>query len=487
MIYSLEVLIVLVAALLTFGTVISKVAVRFGVPILVALLFIGMAMGSEGVGGIYFDYPKFTQGIGIIALVFILYSGGLETEWRSVRPVLKEGLLLATLGVLITALAVGLFAHLTLGFSLNEGILLGATIASTDAAAVFSILRGGNIYLPARLKSILELESGSNDPMAVFLALGMLQLLSTPGQTYSDLIPLFILQMAVGALLGFVLGQALRWLINHIRLEYDGLYPVLSVGMVLIIYGVTTLAEGNGFLAIYVAGLTVGNSNLIHKRSLCHFHDGLSWLMQITVFLILGLQVYPSRLLEVAPMGLLLAVFLMLIARPLSVFISTLPTHLTLNEKTYISWVGLRGAAPVILATFTQLSPVQFPVAIFDLVFFVVLVSITVQGATIVPMAKWLGLLVPQGPPAPSLRAQIADPLASCLTEITVAPQSQAVGKQLIELGLPATALVVLVGRGNERIIPRGGTVIQAHDQLLIVTEELHQGQVLGCFDPKPA
>ena len=387
---SIELLFVALAAFLLLAILGSKAATKTGVPVLLLFLLLGMLAGSDGIGGIQFDNPWLAQSVGVVALAFILFSGGLDTPWQGVRPVLKEGLALSTLGVTLTALCVGWFAATFLGFTLAEGVLLGAIIASTDAAAVFSVLNSKSVRLTGRLKELLELESGSNDPMAVFLTVGMLQLIANPGQSPLTLIPMFILQMGLGALIGFGVGRGAVWLINRLRLEYDGLYPVLSFALVLVTYGATALVGGNGFLAVYLAGLVMAQQEFVHKRSLVQFHDGLAWLMQIIMFVTLGLQVFPSRLPDVALAGLYVAIFLILVARPLSVFLALAPTRLGLREKVFVSWVGLRGAAPIVLATFPLLAGVAKADTIFHLVFFIVLTSVLLQGTLIIPAAKWL-------------------------------------------------------------------------------------------------
>lgn len=465
---SLNMAVFVAACLLLLSIVTSKVAARLGVPVLLLFLVIGMALGSDGPGGIAFDDPQLTQHIGMIALAFILFSGGLETEWATVRGVWREGVLLSTVGVLVTALTVGAFARVALGFDWLTGILLGATVASTDAAAVFAILRGKNINLKGKLAPVLELESGSNDPMAVFLVVGILDLITMPSVTVVDLVPMFMVQMSVGLLMGVAFGEGLRRLINRIRLEYDGLYPVLTVAAVLLVFGATALLDGNSFLAVYVAGLTFGRQRFIHQNSLVDFHSGVAWLMQITMFLTLGLQVFPSRLVQVIPQGLVTAAVLVLVARPVGVWLATWPTSLQPREKLYIAWVGLRGAAPIILATFTQLAAVEVPLPIFDLVFFVVLVSVMLQGTTLLPMARRLGLLAEPAPSPHTLKRHILD----AVDQVLIPPHAKSVGQQLVELGLPPTTLVVLIRRQGVVMVPRGSSVIEAHDELLVLVTD---------------
>jgi cell volume regulation protein A len=302
-----------VAILLLLGVVSSKASGRLGVPALVLFLILGMLAGSEGIGGIYFADVQLAQSLGVVALVFILFSGGFDTSWSDVRPVLVPSIVLATLGVLLTALILGLFVVYVMGVPLLLGLLLGGIVSSTDAAAVFAILRSRGVSLRSNLKSLLELESGSNDPMAIFLTTAFIGLIMGTLDSLWSVVGMFFLQMILGGAGGVVLGQLMVHLINRVRLEYDGLYPVLTIAGVLFIYSATALLGGNGYLAVYLAGLVLGNSTVIHRRSLMRFHDGLAWLMQIAMFVTLGLLVFPSQLIQVTGTGLLVAFFLMFV------------------------------------------------------------------------------------------------------------------------------------------------------------------------------
>lgn len=466
---TVEALVLYVAVLLIASVAVSKLATRIGVPALVLFLAIGMLIGVEGPGGIDVVNQELAQGVGIIALIFILFSGGMVTDWQAVRPVLKEGTLLSTMGVLLTALVVGVVVHLVLGFSIETGILLGATMASTDAAAVFSVLGGRDVNLQNRMKRTLELESGTNDPMAVFLVVGMLSLIENPDQSFLSLIPLFFVQASVGLVAGVVLAGLMLRALNTIELEYDGLYPAMTIAFVLGTYGATTLVGGNGFLAIYVAGVYLGQQSFVHKGNLCNFHDGLAWLMQITMFLTLGLEVVPSQVLDIAAEGLLVAAVLILVARPFSVFALGLVTDLKRNEKLFLSWVGLRGASPVILATFTVIADVNLPLPIFDLVFFVVLVSVLLQGPTIIFAARKLGLLETDATETMSLRTRMIRDSAiyDALQEVTVGPGSRAVNRTLGEINLRDMGLVVLISRQGDIVVPRGDTLLYEGDNIL--------------------
>lgn len=330
---TIEQLLLGASSLLLLSVLASKASERSGVPALLLFLLIGMLAGSDGPGGIHFDSPWLAQSLGVVALTFILFAGGIDTQWASVRGQLGRGLALSTLGVAITAGLVGLFAATVLRLTWLEGLLVGAIVSSTDAAAVFAVMRSRSVSLRGPLKPLLELESGSNDPMAVFLTIGLISLMTGTSTSVLDLVPLFTRQMVLGAAIGYATGKLMVVLVNRLRLEYDGLYPVLTLSLVLLTYSGSAALGGNGFLAVYLAGLMMGNSDFIHKRSLMRFHDGLAWLMQIAMFLTLGLQVFPGQLLPVVGTGLLLALFLMFCARPIAVFVTLAFTSLTLREK----------------------------------------------------------------------------------------------------------------------------------------------------------
>jgi cell volume regulation protein A len=319
----------------------------------------------------------------------------------------------------------------------------------------------------------LELESGSNDPMAVFLTTGIIGVMVQPGTSPLSLVPMFIQQMALGAALGYASGKLMILIINRLELEYEGLYPVLTLSLVLLTYSATAELGGNGFLAIYIAGLVMGKTDFIHKRSLMRFHDGLAWLMQIAMFLALGLLVFPSRLLPILGVGLLVSLFLMLAARPISVFISLAFSRIGLNEKVLISWVGLRGAVPIVLATFPLLAGLPKADMMFNLVFFIVLTSILLQGTSLPLVARWLKLDAPvrDKPPYP-LELEPAAGIKSELVDIEVPAGSSVVGKQIVEARFPKGALIVLIARGNEFIVPKGGTVIEPGDRLLVLADK---------------
>jgi len=470
---SLELLLLGFGALILASVFASKASGRLGLPALVLFLLVGIVAGSEGLGGIAFDDPLVAQSLGIIALAYILFSGGLDTEWRAVRPLLWTGVALSTVGVVLTAATMGLVATWVLGLPLLQGLLLGALVSSTDAAAVFSVMRSRGTGLKERLKRVLELESGSNDPMAIFLTVGLITLIAQPDVGTWTLVPMFLQQMLVGAGVGWGLGRLLVAAINRIHLNYDGLYPVFTLASVALVYGLTAWLGGNGFLAVYLAGLVMGNRHFIHKRSIMRFHDGLAWLMQITMFLALGLLVFPSELAPVAWTGLLLALTLMFVARPLAVFATLAFSSLNRREVALVAWVGLRGAVPVILATYPLVLGVPNANLIFNVVFFIVLASVLLQGPSIPFVARMLRVDVPLARPTryPIEFEQTAD-LDSDLVEVVVPAGSGVVGRRILEIGLPEGALVVLISRDGTFVVPRGSTIVLDGDRLLLLADD---------------
>ncbi len=454
--------------LLLAGILASKLSAWLGVPALIIFLAIGMLAGSDGLGGIEFSDARLAQAVGVTALAFILFSGGLDTPVSRIKPVLKAGLALSTIGVAITAVTLGVFAAWLLQVPLLTGLLLGAVASSTDAAAVFSILRSRATRLKGQLEPLLELESGSNDPTAVILTLGLISLITDPGSSAMALLGAFVVQVAAGALAGYLAGRVGVFLINKTGLRHDGLYSVLTIALVAVTYGATTLLGGNGFLAVYLAGIVMGNRDFLHKKSLLRFHDGLAWLMQITMFLTLGLLVFPSQLPAIAGVGMAIAVFLVVVARPLAVFIALSLSRLAPKEKVLVSWVGLRGAAPIVLATFPLVAGIPAAGMIFNVVFFVVLISVLIQGTTIPLAARILGL--DETEPVKSL--PLSEHAMEHLTEVKIAPGSTVAGQRIVDLALPEQVLVVFIAREGGHIIPTGATELQVGDSLLLATNQ---------------
>lgn len=471
--------ILLVGAILLFLSVlVGKTGAKFGVPALLLFLGVGMLAGSDGFG-IYFDSPQIAQFIGTVALCIILFSGGMDTHYREIKPILAPGVTLATLGVLMTTIITGLFIYslsdlLPGNFQLGllESMLLAAVMSSTDSASVFSILRSKGISLKERLRPTLELESGSNDPMAYMLTILLIQVIEIGVIDWPHSIVLLFMQLSIGAAAGFALGYAIVWIINRINVPNESLYPVLLFSCVFFVFAFTNLLQGNGYLAVYIAGLVVGNRKLVHKRSLTTFFDGFTWLFQIVMFLTLGLLVNPSELPAVAGVGLLVAIFMIVVSRPISVFTCLLPfRRFTTRARVYISWVGLRGAVPIIFATYPLMSA-EIPNArmIFNIVFFVTIVSLLVQGTTVSAMARWLGL-VGKSEEKEIFNVALPDEIKSAMNEIELTDEALSGGNKLMNLSLPDNTLVVMVKRGEQYFVPKGHTHLQSRDRLLVISD----------------
>ncbi|HUP44824.1 MAG TPA: potassium/proton antiporter [Thermoanaerobaculia bacterium] len=462
-----------IALLLLLSIAASKASGRLGVPSLLVFLGLGMAAGSEGIGGIEFNDTRLAQWLGVVALAFILFAGGLETNWPFVRRSVWRAASLSTFGVLATTLIVAWFAWTFLNFTPAGGFLLGAIISSTDAAAVFSILRSRGMRLDEDVAATLELESGSNDPMAVFLTTGAIQLVLDSHLPAWSLAISFVREMSLGAILGVGAGLFAVRLLNRVRLEYDGLYPVLTIAVVMLTYGFTDLVGGNGFLAVYLAGIVMGNRNFIQRRTLTRFHDGIAWLMQITMFLTLGLLVYPTQLLPVAGVSMAVALVLMFVARPMAVFLGLLQSSLSVREKTMVAWVGLRGAVPIILGTFPLLAGVPQSQTIFNIVFFVVITSVVVQGSTLPLVARWLHLDVANVPDVAPFQPALGSRSESALVTLEVVKGSAADGRRLVELpDWPREAFILVIYRGSEFFVPSGGTLVEPGDRLIVLTSK---------------
>lgn len=464
----LEILLVVAAALLLASVIASKVSAKLGIPALLVFIGIGMLAGSEGPGGIPFTDARLTESLGTLALALILFAGGLDADLAGMRPVMWRALSLATIGVLASTAVVAWFSYQFLGFQLIEACLLGAIVSSTDAAAVFGVLRTGRVRFQRRLVPLLELESGANDPMAIFLTIAFIELAQNPNRSALAMLPDFALSMAVGFAVGYAVARGAIWLINRIRLEYDGLYPVLTSAFVFLTFGGAVMLHGSGFLAVYVLGLTLCSRTFVHKLGLTQFHDGVAWMMQIMMFLVLGLLVSPSELLGVWLAGIGLSLFLIFVARPLSVFISlAFAKRMKKRERLFVAWAGLRGAVPIITATFPLLAGVPKAGLIFNLVFFVVLTSVLIQGMGLIPVAKLLRVGSDQPPKKPDSAVTTPN-----IVRLVMPEDSLMVGKSIVEISLPTTALIILLHRGRHSYIPKGATVLEAGDEIVIATRK---------------
>ncbi len=471
--FTIDRIILLAAVLILLGIASSKASARLGLPMLVLFLLVGMLAGEDGIGGIAFDNPVAAHALGTLALAMILFDGGLRTPMASVKMVWKPSALLATIGVVITAAVTGVTAAWILDLPLLEGLLLGAIVGSTDAAAVFSLLRNAGVHIKSRLKSMLEIESASNDPMAIFLTVGLLEVLINGSPLGAGLLHLFLLQMGIGALVGLAVGWSALRLINGIKLDASGLYPVLVASCGLFSFGLAANLGGSGFLAIFLTGVVLGNSRFVFQRGTLLFHDGAAWLSQIVMFVMLGLLVNPSALVEVWLQGLVIAIVLILIARPLAVLLLLAPLGYKWREMSLVSWVGLRGSVPIILAIFPLIFGLPDAPLIFNVVFFVVLLSAAIQGSLMPLIARRLNLAEPPPPvPAATLEITALNDVDADIVEYTLGQNARATGRRLSELALPDSVVVAMITRQNDIIPPRGSTRIQAGDHLFVVLRQ---------------
>jgi len=479
-------LVFLAAFILIAGVLAAKFSTRLGVPSLVLFILVGMIIGSDGFGFIYFDNPQMAQTIGIFALIIILFEGGLQTKWSTVRSVALPSISLATLGVFITSAIVGGAAYFIFDVSVLEALLFGAIVGSTDAAAVFATLKERNIK--ARMGAILEAESGANDPMAVFLTLSFIELILFPESNLWTLIPAFFWQMGVGLLIGLLLGKLASESINRIRLDSSGLYPLFSVAFALLTFSVASFVEASGFLAVYVAALVVGNSELTFRYSIFQFNEGFAWMSQIVMFIILGLLVFPSQVFtfDVIIKGLLLSFILILFARPAAVFLSTIGMKYTLKEKVFLSWAGLRGAVPIVLATFPVVAGLDNAQLFFNVVFFIVLTSTLIQGSTITFFAKKLNLTGPiKDTPHHSMELISMGKANAEMVQFKTNEESAIVGKKLHAISFPQKASISAIVRNETLITPYGETEIKEGDFLYILVASRFKEELKRVLEEK--
>ena len=495
----------MVAVLLLFGVLSSRISSRLNMPVLLLFMGAGILLGSPR--GMEFDITadpavEFANHIGTVAMAFILYSGGLETEWRSIRKIFMPGLLLSTAGVFATAGILAVAVHFLLNWSWAWSFLLGAVVSSTDAAAVFSILRSRGVALKGNLAPVLEFESGSNDPMAALLTLFMVSFISMPENTpWWLLLIQFPLKMSIGIACGFGIGKLGEWLFNKIKLEYEGLYFVLGISIVLLAYGITECIYGNGFMAAYCAGVTMGNLRFNYKQSQLRFNNGVAWLMQVMMFTVLGMLVTVGDLIRIPESGIfdavwvrgmLLAAALMFVARPLAVFLCLIKSQFNMRERLFISWVGLRGAAPIVLATFPLAAHLQGDYQysenagmLFNLVFFMVITSVVIQGRTLMAFARLLKLDLPfRSKGRMPLELEDTGVMSSIMLEFEVLESSPCVNKTLAELQLPQSVRVMLIRRNGSFIMAGGNTQLHEHDGVLIMGDRPHLHQLAAEYFP---
>ena len=478
-------LILLAAVLLIVAIVSSKLSARVGVPTLVLFIGVGMLAGEDGPLGVVFDDFALAHAAGTLALLLILFDGGLRTTLASVRLAWRPALVLATVGVVVTAGITGVVASWLLGLPLVMGLLLGSVVGSTDAAAVFSILRGSGLHLEPRIAATLEVESGSNDPMAVLLTLGFVQYLSGTMDPGWPVVGFFARQAIIGAAGGLLVGWLGTKLVNRVRLDASGLYPVLTMSVALLAYGLPAYLGGSGFLAVYLAGIVMGNARLVFKQGCLRAHDGAAWMAQILMFVTLGLLATPSRIVEVAAPGAMAAAALIFIARPAAVLVSLAPFRFAPRELAFLSWAGLKGAVPIVLAIYPLLGGLPGSLALFDIVFFVVILSALLQGWTLPWAASVLGVRE-DGPPEPPVSLEITSlhEVDLDIVDYRVAEGSLSASRMVRDLALPESAVVAMIAREHEMIPPRGSTVIEAGDHVFVVLKDSVRPLVDRMFVP---
>lgn len=475
-------MILLVLSILFFVSILAgKASSRFGVPALLLFLGVGMLFGSDGVG-IDFQDIQTAQMVGTVALCMILFSGGLDTSITEIRPVIPQGVVLATVGVSLTALITGVLIWWVLGMTMKAAgvsiitsLLLASTMASTDSASVFSILRSKGLNLKNNLRPMLELESGSNDPMAYVLVITLISIIMQNGEpNYWMAAGNLLMQLVIGALAGYFIGKLAVRIINKIKLENHSLYPILALTICIFIFSFTYYINGNGFLAVYIGGLVIGNSRFVQKRSSLNFFDGLAWLSQLILFLTLGLLVNPSELLDILIPGLIISFLMIFVSRPLTVFLCLLPFRkMDRKDKIFVSWVGLRGAVPIIFAIFPLVADVPHARLIFNIVFLCTLISLIVQGTSLPSVAKWLNLVdkTKRLKKVKNFDIDISSEIKSISSEIEVTPEILKRGNKLINIPFSEETLVVMVKRGDNYFVPNGNTVLQNQDKLLILAD----------------
>ncbi len=475
----------LIVSLLFFASILTdKLSSRFGVPSLVLFLLVGMLFGSDGLG-ITFNNIALAEAIGTVGLSVILFSGGMDTKFREIKPVAKEGIALSTVAVLLTAVITGVliwllmhWTHEGLRLAFPTAVLMAATMSSTDSASVFSILRSKGLRLKYNLRPMLELESGSNDPMAAILTSVMISVVQAGGQPNVWLLILaVVVQLFLGALLGFFAGKLLVWIMNKVNIQNESLYPILVLTSCIFIFAVTSFTQGNAFLAVYIGGLVFGNSKFAHKRSTVNFFDGVTWLCQLTMFLTLGLLVCPHELFEpkVLILGSIVSMIMIFVSRPTAVLLSLAPYRtLPFKARAFVSWVGLKGASPILFSILCLAEAVPNARLIFNVVFLCTLVSLLVQGMSLSKMAKWLGVAEPPEPKLGKVEnfdIDLPEEIKSVATEIHVSEDMLQHGTRLMDMGFPQNTLVIMVKRGQQFFVPTGKSVLQEDDALLVITD----------------
>ncbi len=443
----------------------SKVLYKFGVPMLLIFIILGMLFGSDGVVGIYFDNYELTRELCSFGLVFIMFYGGFGTNWKEAKPVARESILMSTFGVIITSGLTGLFCYFVLKTSLLEGLLIGSIVGSTDAASVFSILRSQKLNLKGEIASILEVESGSNDPVAYMLTLIVLTLMNDGG--ISSIVPIVIGQIIFGILIGVILSKLTVYIMRNANFEVDGFYTIFITAIAILSYALSEWVGGNGYLSVYIAGIVIGNSKIPHKRSLVHFFDGVSWIMQIMLFFVLGLLAFPSELPSVIGSSILISIFMIIIARPIATFGVLSWFKIPFKQQLFVSWVGLRGAASIVFAIYAITSGIPLENDIFHIIFFIALLSVAIQGTLIPKVARKLDL-VDDTKTVLKTFTDYQEDRSTTLIEYNVDSNNTWKEKTIMEADIPEEILIVMIKRDSEIIVPKGSTLIKQGDILVL-------------------
>ena len=448
----------------------TKVLYKFGVPMLLIFIILGMLFGSDGLVGIYFDNYELASKLSSLALVFIMFYGGFGTNWKMAKSIAMPAILMSSLGVVITAGLTGLFCYLVIKTTLLEGLLIGSIIASTDAASVFAVLRAQKLNLKGSLASLLEVESDANDPIAYMMTIIVLTMMKNSGElSLSTIVPIIFMQIIFGLTIGFLFAKGTVYILRYSNFEVDGFYTIFVTAVAILSYSFSEFLGGNGYLSVYIAGIIIGNSKIPKKKSMFHFFDGISWIMQIALFFMLGLLSFPSRLHYITVTSVSISVFMILIARPLSTFIILSPFKFTIKEKLFISWVGLRGAASVVFAIFAVTYGVNIENDIFHIIFFIALFSVAIQG-TLIPKVANLLDLVDTEDEGSVLRTftDYTGEINTDLLEVRITNDSKWIDKMIMDANIPEEILIVMIKRDNKILVPKGSTVIKGGDTLVL-------------------
>lgn len=489
-IYTSEWVLFIGSILIFLSILISKTGYKFGVPTLLLFLLLGMLFGEDGLG-LEFSNVKDSQFVGMLAMSIILFNGGVGTDYTEIKPVLKQGIILSTFGVLLTTLITGSFVYLisylvhlsptTSCIAASQNtipfftcLLLAATMSSTDSASVFSILKDQKIHLKHNLRPLLELESGSNDPMAYMLTIVLIQIISGGQTTPLDIFTNLLIQFALGGFIGFAMGKCITLLINHINVKNRSLYSIMVLALIFFTFTLSDMAKGNGYLAVYIAGIMVGNSKILYRRDISTFLDGLTWFFQIIMFLVLGLLVSPRAMFYVAVPAIIISVIIVFVARPLSVFACLFPYRrlLPANARRYTSWVGLRGAAPIMFATYPLVYGIAGSDMIFNIVFFVTLFSLLVQGMTLSKVAHKLDLVDEEHFESKEYGIELSDEFDRKVREYIITEGDLAGGCRIMDLNVNKGSVIVLVKRGLKTLTPKGSLELEINDRLLLLDED---------------